>query len=51
MGRPRPSECLFVDDDPALVEAAIALGYRGIVLTRDGVPGDGVITTLPELPV
>jgi putative hydrolase of the HAD superfamily len=46
-----PGECLFVDDDPSLVEAAIALGYRGIVLNRDGAPGHGVITALAELPL
>jgi HAD superfamily hydrolase (TIGR01509 family) len=46
-----PGECLFVDDDPSLVEAAIALGYRGVVLSRDGAPGHGVITALAELPL
>jgi HAD superfamily hydrolase (TIGR01509 family) len=29
-----PGECLFVDDDPELVEAAIALGYQGVALGR-----------------
>jgi FMN phosphatase YigB (HAD superfamily) len=28
------AECLFVDDDPRLVEAAVALGYQGIALGR-----------------
>ena len=31
-----PSECLFVDDDPELVLAAIHLGYRGIAIDRYG---------------
>lgn len=30
----RPEECLFVDDDPALVLAAIELGYGGVALIR-----------------
>jgi HAD superfamily hydrolase (TIGR01509 family) len=29
-----PAECLFVDDDPELVEAAVALGYQGVALGR-----------------
>ena len=29
-----PGECLFVDDDPELVEAAVALGYQGVALGR-----------------
>jgi putative hydrolase of the HAD superfamily len=29
-----PGACLFVDDDPALVEAAIALGYQAVALGR-----------------
>jgi len=31
-----PGECLFVDDDPALVQPAVELGYQGVVLSRDG---------------
>ncbi|AZM50927.1 haloacid dehalogenase [Streptomyces sp. WAC 06738] len=31
-----PGECLFVDDDPELVAAAIGLGYAGRALRRDG---------------
>jgi FMN phosphatase YigB (HAD superfamily) len=31
-----PSECLFVDNDPDLVLAAINLGYQGIVIDRYG---------------
>lgn len=29
-----PSECLFLDDDPALVLAAIGLGYQGLAVLR-----------------
>lgn len=29
-----PGECLFVDDDPELVEAAVELGYQGVALGR-----------------
>src|ERR1041385_7244658 len=31
---PPAPECLFVDDDPQLVEAAVALGYQGVALAR-----------------
>jgi HAD superfamily hydrolase (TIGR01509 family) len=31
-----PGQCLFVDDDPRLVEAAIALGYQGCAVLRGG---------------
>jgi putative hydrolase of the HAD superfamily len=31
-----PNECIFVDDHPPNVEAAIALGYRGLALLREG---------------
>jgi len=41
----RPGQCLFVDDDPALVEAAIGLGYHGVVMDRDG----RVETALPAV--
>jgi len=30
-----PHECLFVDDDPDLVAAAVDVGYQGIALLRD----------------
>ncbi|MFI7540484.1 HAD family hydrolase [Actinoplanes sp. NPDC049599] len=30
-----PRDCLFVDDDPELVAAALRLGYRGVTLNRD----------------
>ena len=29
-----PADCLFVDDDPELVFAAIGLGYRGVAICR-----------------
>lgn len=49
----RPGECLFVDDDPELVAAAIELGYAGRALLRegaDGAPADvPTITTLTEV--
>jgi putative hydrolase of the HAD superfamily len=32
----QPAECFYVDDDALLVEAAIALGYRGAAICRDG---------------
>ncbi|WP_431035946.1 HAD family hydrolase [Streptomyces sp. P6-2-1] len=31
-----PAHCLFVDDTPALVTAALALGYEGRFLDREG---------------
>ena len=31
-----PEECVFVDDDPALVAAAIRLGYHGLTMCRPG---------------
>ena len=30
-----PQQCLFLDDDPTLVSAAIALGYHGLAVLRD----------------
>jgi putative hydrolase of the HAD superfamily len=33
-----PEDCLFLDDDPSLVAAAIALGYQGLAVLRD--PGE-----------
>lgn len=30
-----PDDCLFIDDDPELVAAAIALGYQGVTLIRE----------------
>ena len=47
-----PAQCLFIDDDPALVEAAIALGYAGRALSRTDNPepcGVPSFTTLEEL--
>ncbi|WP_323747150.1 HAD family hydrolase [Catenulispora pinisilvae] len=31
-----PADCLFVDDSPELVAAAVALGYQGRAMLRDG---------------
>jgi putative hydrolase of the HAD superfamily len=46
-----PRECLFVDDDPALVAAARTLGYQGLTLDRGATAASGqVITTLDQLP-
>ncbi|MFJ3820005.1 HAD family hydrolase [Streptomyces nodosus] len=45
-----PAQCLFVDDDPGLVTAAIRLGYAGRALCRDSaVPGVPSITSLTQL--
>ena len=48
-----PGECLYVDDMPALVRAAIDLGYEGGVIHRGpGPPPTGVpaIADLTEVP-
>jgi putative hydrolase of the HAD superfamily len=37
-----PHQCLFVDDDPHLVEAAITLGYQGCAVLRDGTSATNV---------
>jgi FMN phosphatase YigB (HAD superfamily) len=39
-----PAECLFVDDVPRLVAAAIDLGYQGCAVLRDGSSADGIPT-------
>ena len=50
-----PADCLFVDDSPELVAAAIALGYQGRAMLREGeADGTGagdvpVISSLTEL--
>jgi FMN phosphatase YigB (HAD superfamily) len=51
-----PDECVFVDDDPQLVAAAVELGYHGVVMCRDQQPdrtrpntGPPLITSLHEL--
>ena len=48
-----PADCLFVDDDPELVAAAIALGYQGRAMLRDGevaaAAGVPAISSLAEL--
>lgn len=48
----RAQECVFVDDDPELVAAAIELGYAGRALCRDEadeLPKVPSITTLTEI--
>lgn len=42
--RLEPAECLFVDDDPELVAAAIALGYQGRAMVREPENGTGAGT-------
>jgi HAD superfamily hydrolase (TIGR01509 family) len=42
----RPEECLFVDDVPQLVAAAIDLGFRGVVVER---PGPSPATRVPTV--
>jgi putative hydrolase of the HAD superfamily len=37
-----PGDCLFIDDDPQLVLAAIQLGYQGVALTTRRGAGAGV---------
>jgi HAD superfamily hydrolase (TIGR01509 family) len=46
-----PGECLFIDDDPELVTAALELGYRGVTLSRDiqSSATNRVIVSLDEL--
>jgi HAD superfamily hydrolase (TIGR01509 family) len=45
------AECLFVDDVPELVAAAIDLGYQGCAVMRDGVQAEDVpsVADLREL--
>lgn len=45
-----PAQCLFVDDDPELVAAAIRLGYAGRAPCRESAASDvPSITSLAEL--
>jgi putative hydrolase of the HAD superfamily len=45
-----PRECLFIDDDSQLVDAALELGYQGITLDREAQRTTaGVIVSLDEL--
>jgi putative hydrolase of the HAD superfamily len=46
-----PGDCLFIDDDPQLVSAAIQLGYHRAALTREGQPPASVpaIMSLDDL--
>ena len=48
-----PGDCLFIDDDPRLVSAAIRLGYHGVALIRDAAPSSASVpsvTSLDQLP-
>lgn len=42
-----PGECVFVDDDPALVAAAVELGYTGRVMARGPRPDPDPDPDLP----
>ncbi|RFC77403.1 HAD family hydrolase [Streptomyces sp. AcE210] len=45
-----PAQCLFVDDDPSLVTAAITLGYAGRAVCRNSTASDvPSIASLTEL--
>ncbi|MER5185353.1 HAD-IA family hydrolase [Streptomyces sp. NPDC002896] len=45
-----PAQCLFVDDDPSLVAAAIRLGYAGRAVCRGSATSDvPSIASLTEL--
>jgi HAD superfamily hydrolase (TIGR01509 family) len=48
-----PADCLFVDDDPELVAAAVRLGYQGLVMLRGADSGEAgdvpAISSLTEL--
>jgi FMN phosphatase YigB (HAD superfamily) len=46
-----PGDCLFIDDDPDLVSAAVDLGYHGVAMMREErrPVAVGAITTLDEL--
>ncbi len=39
-----PRRCLFVDDSPPLVEAALVLGYQGCAVLRDGSCHDSILS-------
>lgn len=45
----RPDECLFVDDDPGLVKAAVRLGYAGTAIRRDGPPYPDDVPMITDL--
>lgn len=44
-----PAECLFVDDDPGLVAAALELGYQGRWMRRGGEPGQTADVAVPAI--
>lgn len=45
-----PGDCLFVDDDPDLVAAAVGLGYRGFALDRTTATLDDVLPIVAASP-
>ena len=45
----QPGECVVVDDDVALVEAAITLGYRGVAICRGGPPSPCSVPSIVNL--
>lgn len=44
-----PAECLFVDDSPELVAAAIELGYQGRWMRRDGSADQDTDVSVPAI--
>jgi putative hydrolase of the HAD superfamily len=45
-----PERCLFVDDTPSLVAAAIALGYQGRAVLRAGATPTALAVDVPSIP-
>lgn len=44
-----PHECLFVDDVPALVVAAMGLGYQAVMMRRNGEPVPAGVRAVADL--
>ena len=44
-----PSECVFVDNDPGNVRAALALGYRGCGIAHYGEPATDDVDWVRDL--
>ena len=44
-----PDDCLFVDDDPQLVLAAIELGYHGVALLHGWEPEPASVPAIRSL--
>jgi HAD superfamily hydrolase (TIGR01509 family) len=45
----QPGDCFYLDDDASLVEAAIALGYRGAAICRDGSATTAPVASITSL--